>query len=367
MLSKFSVKNYRGFPKEISWDLSKPSNYEFNTYAIKDGIIKNGIIYGPNGSGKTNFGLAIFDIVNHLSQKWKKVNYYDNFVYVGNPQSPVEFNYLFQFGKNHVEYSYSKNTSGDLLTESLSFNRKKILQRDQLQVSLDSKSFPSIDKKAIQNMNAPANNFSIVNLILASMPLPENHFLLQLQKFANSMLWFRCLDIREFIGLENNKSYIEEYIIGNNLTKDFENFLKETSGQSFRFDEPAPTDKTLYCLIDGNRIAFRNIASTGTNSLELLYFWITKMSQTQFVFIDEFDAFYHYKLSFEVCKRLFQLNTQVFLSSHNTSLMTNDLLRPDCNFILNHNKIKPLCDCTDKELRWGHSIEKLYRGGTFNL
>ena len=367
MLAKFSVKNYRGFPKEITWNLSKPSNYEFHPEAIRSGIIKNGIIYGPNGSGKTNFGLAIFDIVNHLSQKWKKNNYYDNFVYAGNPHSPVEFKYVFQFGKNSIDYSYSKNADGDLLEESLTVNRKEVLHRDQLQVKLDSKFFPNIDEKAIQNLNAPANNFSIVNLLLASIPLPEEHFLIQLQKFANSMLWFRCLDVREFIGLETNSTFIEEYIIRNNLVKDFEVFLKETSGQIFVFDTPNPNDKRLFCIIDGNRIAFRSIVSTGTKSLELLYYWLSKMNQTQFVFIDEFDAFYHYKLSFEVCKRLFQLDSQVFLSSHNTSLMTNDLLRPDCNFILNNNKIKPLCDCTHKELRWGHSIEKLYRGGTFNI
>ena len=66
MLAKFSVKNYRGFSERIEWDLSTPNNYEFNTEVIKDGIIKNGIIYGPNGSGKTNFGLALFDIVPHL-------------------------------------------------------------------------------------------------------------------------------------------------------------------------------------------------------------------------------------------------------------------------------------------------------------
>lgn len=367
MLSKFSVKNYRGFPKEISWNLAKPSNYEFNTHAIKNGIIKNGIVYGPNGAGKTNFSLAIFDIVNHLTQKWKKANYYDNFVYAGNPKSPVEFQYTFQFGKNSVKYSYSKNASGDLLSESLSMNRKEVIHRDQLQVRLDAKSFPNIDEKAIQNISTHANNFSIVNLLLSSMPLPEDHFLLQLQKFANSMLWFRCLDIREFIGLETNRSYIDEYIILNNLTKDFETFLRDTSGQAFVFDLPDPNDKTLFCLIDGNKTPFHSIASTGTESLELLYFWLTKMNQAQFVFIDEFDAFYHYKLSFEVCQRLFHLDNQVFLSSHNTSLMTNDLLRPDCNFLLNNNMIKPLCDCTEKELRWGHSIEKLYRGGAFNL
>ena len=90
-----------------------------------------------------------------------------------------------------------------------------------------------------------------------------------------------------------------------------------------------------------------------------------KMGEATFVFIDEFDAFYHFKLSFEVCKRLFNMGCQVFTSSHNTYLMTNDLLRPDCNFIVSNNKIKPLCDCTEKELRFGHNIEKLFRGDTF--
>ena len=132
MLAKFSVKNYRGFPKEISWDLSKPSNYEFNPNAIKDGIVKNGIIYGPNGSGKTNFGLAIFDMVNHLSQKWKKPDYYGNYVYAGNPESPVEFVYVLQFGTKTLNYSYSKNSYGDILTESLSVNRKEVFQRDMV-------------------------------------------------------------------------------------------------------------------------------------------------------------------------------------------------------------------------------------------
>ena len=89
------------------WHLSKPSNYSFNTFAVKDGVIKNGIIYGPNGSGKSNFALAIFDITNHLSQKWKKVNYYDNFAYTGKLNFPVEFEYTFKFGCVIVEYKYS--------------------------------------------------------------------------------------------------------------------------------------------------------------------------------------------------------------------------------------------------------------------
>ena len=47
MLIKFAVKNFRGFAERIEWDLSHPCNYSFNTYAVKEGVIKNGIIYGP--------------------------------------------------------------------------------------------------------------------------------------------------------------------------------------------------------------------------------------------------------------------------------------------------------------------------------
>ena len=72
MLRKFAVTNYRGFEKRIEWDLTKIRNYEFNDFAIKNKTVKNGIIVGKNGCGKSNFGLSIFDIVNHISQKWKK-------------------------------------------------------------------------------------------------------------------------------------------------------------------------------------------------------------------------------------------------------------------------------------------------------
>ena len=119
MLIKFAVKNFRGFTERIEWDLSHPSNYSFNTNAIKDGAVKNGIIYGPNGSGKTNFSVALFDIVNHLTQKFKKPEYYQNFVYGGDTSLNVDFEYTFKFKNQEVEYQYSKNVFGVLVKEAL--------------------------------------------------------------------------------------------------------------------------------------------------------------------------------------------------------------------------------------------------------
>lgn len=364
MLIKFAVTNYRGFADRIEWDLSNPANYEFNKHVIKDGVIKNGIIYGPNGSGKSNFSLALFDIENHLTQKWKKADYYSNFINARNKDGRVRFEYTFKFDKTIIEYVYSKNAAGALVEESLYVDKATIFDRKDGVLSIDKQQFP-MDDTIERSLGNNANNVSIINYLLTSYPLDAGHYLIKLSRFVNSMLWFRNLDLREFIGLDTNITMLDEFIITNNLLDDFADFLKNVSGQTFTFVAPNPADKQILCRIGNKEVPFILIASTGTKSLQLLYFWLKRMDETAFVFIDEFDAFYHYSLSFKVCKRLFDKDCQIFTSSHNTYLMTNELLRPDCNFILNNNKIKCLADCTDKELRFGHNIEKIYRAGAF--
>ena len=366
MLVKFAVTNYRGFSQRIEWDLSRHSNFSFNTEVIKEGVVKNGIIYGPNGSGKSNFALAIFDIVNHVSQRWKQSDYYDNFVFAGNSNSSVCFEYTFRFAQEELLYIYEKDLNGKIQSEKFYVNSNQIFESKEGELPFFTAEY-SIDDIAKEKFLNNVNNISIVNFLLASYPLPANHYLVKLQQFVNSMLWFHCLEQREFIGLVTAPVNLNEFIIKEKLVNDFSCFIERISNQSFEFIPPSEGDKVLQCMFNGSKVMFNKIASTGTLSLMLLYYWIKQMSNASFVFIDEFDAFYHYLLSFNVCKELFSLNCQVFTSSHNTYLMTNDLLRPDCNFIINNNKIKPLTECTAKELRFGHNIEKLFRGNAFNL
>ncbi|MFA6832977.1 MAG: AAA family ATPase [Bacteroidaceae bacterium] len=368
MLTKFAVKNYRGFANKIEWDLSHPSSYSFNQNAIKDGVVKNGIVYGPNGSGKSNFCLAIFDIANHLSHKWKKPDYYVNYASAYGYQQPVEFEYTFKFGEDTVSYNYSKVTKelkGELVSENLLLNGKELLYKDTDTLRL-ADDFVLTDA-AIENLKGSANNISIVNYLLGAVPLAKDHALLKLSAFVENMLFFRSLDNREFIGLKEGGSNIEEYIINNNYVDDFATFLDETSHQKFTFAKPVQGEKTIFCMIGDVKIPFLLVASTGTLNLELQYFWLKEMVNAPFVFIDEFDAFYHHELSYAICERLFKSENQVFVTTHDTFLLSNDLLRPDCFFILKDNNINAICDLTDKELRFGHNLEKLYRGGTFGL
>lgn len=50
--------------------------------------------------------------------------------------------------------------------------------------------------------------------------------------------------------------------------------------------------KAIYCHFDNTDADFFKIASTGTRSLALFYYWYIRMEKASFVFIDEFDAFY---------------------------------------------------------------------------
>ncbi len=45
--------------------------------------------------------------------------------------------------------------------------------------------------------------------------------------------------------------------------------------------------------------------------------------------------------------------------------MSNDLLRPDCYFILANNQITPINKLTDQELRAAHNLQKLYKAHAF--
>ncbi|MGN0223139.1 MAG: ATP/GTP-binding protein [Muribaculaceae bacterium] len=367
MLIAFAVTNYRGFARRIVWDLSHPNNYAFNTFAVKNGHIKNGIIYGPNGCGKSSLGLAIFDIANHLSHKWKKPDYYLNFACASSKDNPVEFEYTFDFGGRIVQYNYAKvvkDLRGEIVAEHLIVDGQELLYKDSEAIRLSDEFQLSL--AAIESIRNSANNLSIVNYLLSSIPLQSGHVLLQLRDFVENMLFFRSLDNREFIGLKEGGSNIEEYIINNNLSEDFARFLDEVSGQKYDFLPPIVGDKTLFCRMGDVRIPFQLVASTGTRSLELQYYWLKEMVNASFVFVDEFDAFYHFELSYSICRRLFEGDRQVFVTTHNTFLLTNDLLRPDCYFILKDNQIDQMCNLTPKELRFGHNLEKLYRGGTFD-
>ena len=125
--------------------------------------------------------------------------------------------------------------------------------------------------------------------------------------------------------------------------------------------------KTLYYDSD-TPLPFLKVSSNGTKALYTFFYWYKTAADVSLMFIDEFDAFYHYELSESVVSILEKMaNTQVILTSHNTNLLTNRIMRPDCYFLLTKDKLTSLANATPRDLREGHNLEKLYMSGEFNV
>jgi AAA15 family ATPase/GTPase len=370
MLAKFSVRNFKGFCKQITLDLSLTNGYEFNTDCIQNGIIKNAIIYGYNGVGKSNLGLAMLDIVSNLTDKERGIQKYQDYINADNDYDMAEFTYLFKFDNDYVEYQYGKKDIETIICEKLSINNTQIISYDKRDGS-DAK-IALVGTESL-NYNINQLKISLLRYIKANTNLPETRESLLFDRlfvFVDNMLLFWQRDDRGYIGYETGSSDMMKGIIERENFNNFKEFLEDAGLSSNIYYEKDNTGKysILYKFSNGD-VDFWKASSTGTHSLVLFYYWLQRLRSEEprpsFLFIDEFDAFYHLELSKFVVNELKKNSCQVVLTTHNTGIMTNDLLRPDCYFLMYRNRINSLASLIDKELRYGHNIEKMYRAGAF--
>lgn len=367
MLKKFSVENFKGFKDKITLDIGSPSNYGFNSEIIESGCITKGIIYGINSCGKSNLGLAIFDLITHLTEKQKLLPSYDFYLNMSGRKSFVEFEYTFLFDEHEVIYRYSKNDVTILRSESLSIDGKEIIFFDFLARDGFTLLEGSDTLNASIKNESPISRVKYVNSNSILADNVQNQIFKKFIDFVERMLLFYSLDSRGYEGFMNGSESIADGIVNSGKVQDFQEFLKENGIEYELYGCEVDGRKAIYCHFDNKDANFFKIASTGTRSLALFYYWYIRMEKASFVFIDEFDAFYHYELSESVQKRLRRITgVQIFTTTHNTDLMSNDLLRPDCYFLLESNRIKAISELTEKELRQAHNLQKMYKAGAFN-
>lgn len=371
MLKKFSVTNYRQFEHTLSFDLSA-SNYGFNLECIKQGLVKFALIYGENGSGKSNLGWAMYDLVSHLTDNENTGNK-QNFLNAlsKDKYSTFKFDFVFLYKKKNVnvEYIYQKNTDGILITE-------KLFIADELVLDYHLNNYFTSHLKGTENLNKtinPAQNLSAVKYVYNNTSLDKrdmtNAVFDRFMEFVNHILYFRnVIDAGRFAGFGIGLNEVSKDIIKNNNLKDFQEFLNDCGIVMQLCIVESFDEKKIGVKLGDKRLDFFEVASTGTKNLAFFYYWWQniKKDKIPLLFIDEFDASYHFALSEKIIEKLKQLpNTQVILTTHNTNLLNNDFIRPDCGFVIDGKQIKSLNNLTDKEIRQVHNLEKLYIAGHF--
>jgi AAA15 family ATPase/GTPase len=369
MLTKIEINNFKSFNENFIFDLSDTNSFAFNQECIVNNIVNKAIIYGQNACGKSNLGFAIFDLISHLTDKETESKYYNNYLNANNGDDKATFKFKFKFNNDTVEYVYTKVNYQTLVSEDLIINNSCFASINREKSTI----FETTAKGAeTLNKDLGDSNISIISYISKNSILKDdniNEAFKKFKKFINGMLYFRSLDDKCYIGFEQGDHYISNDIVKHNNLDDFEIFLNNAGIKCKLISKKVDDTNHIYFKFENKEILFFDIASSGTTALALFYFWYQRLKDNKgisFLFIDEFDAFYHHSLSRIIIEKLKEvIDTQIILTTHNTSIISNDLLRPDCYFLMYEDNIKSLSNRTVKELREAHNIEKMYRAGSF--
>ena len=380
MLKKFTLKNYKNFKDEISIDFENTAGYQFSTDCITDGTISKMLIYGRNATGKTNLGKALIDICMTM---FGVRRYADTGVYLNadSIDETATFSYEFRFENNELIYRYTRFYNQELRNEELRINKKTIFSCDFENNKFDFKNLKYInaetasidrylqsvdidDEEELQEPKLPFLRWLISNVALNS-----DSILIELANYTRRMLMITAGNTMLRTSRRMNDSFYE-LLEDSNRLKDLEYFLNEMGIACKLILQKLPDGQRELYFEHEKLVPFYETASSGTLALVDLYRRLIPRNWIpSFLYLDEFDAFYHYEMSEKVInffKRRYP-KCQIIMTSHNTNLMTNRLMRPDCLFVLSSaGTLTAFCNATERELREGHNLEKMYISGEFD-
>lgn len=361
MLKKFTVSNYKNFKDEISLDFSKIGEYSFNADSLSMRLI-----YGRNATGKTNFGRALLDIKILLYGMFR--NDENSVLINADSQDTAKFIYEFQFGSDEVTYKYSRFENRNLCDEELYINGEAIIKCDFKNSKFDFQGLSIISAETV-NTNRYLNKDEMDNEYV----LPFLRWLINNTAFSDDSVLIQLFEYvrkMDMITVGNDLLYsnrnFHENLKNPVYLHNFEDFLNVMGIECKLVLQELPDGQAELYFSQNKLVPFCSTASSGTLALTSLYQKI--VSNCSLIYIDDFAAFYHYEMA-EKLISFFKTKypkCQLIMTSHNTNLMTNKIMRPDCLFILSsRGTLTALCDATERELREGHNLEKMYIRGEF--
>lgn len=380
MLKKFAVRNYKNFKDEISIDFENIAGYQFSTDCITDGLISKMLIYGQNATGKTNLGKAVMDIADTMLSD---LGYMDNGIFFNadSMEDSALFIYEFQFGDKELIYKYARFSNQKLQKEELIIDGITIFKCDFSAKKYDFDNLKYVDAETV-NVERYLQSLEVEDeaeeLMETSLPflkwlilnaaLKNDSVLLQLSHYVKHMIMLTAGNaMRLYQGMLSRTFY--KSLEKPEKLQDLEDFLNAMGIECKLVMKKLPDGQLELYFEHEKLIPFYENASSGTIALIDLYRRLLgRIKDAAFVYLDEFDAFYHYEMSENVIKYLKKRypKCQIIMTSHNTNLMTNKLMRPDCLFILSKmGTLTALCDAAERELREGHNLEKMYISGEF--
>ncbi len=369
MLKQFKVNNFKNFKDDLDIDFSDVNGYKFSQDCITNDFIGKIIIYGKNGSGKTNLSKALGDLKETLtmSNDMKSAHSFISNANSDNEITTFTYTFLFNNKTDKVVYEYQKSDLFNLIKKRLYINEKNIYSYDFNKNKFTEKNedyFHNSDIFTIyQNNTNPSLPF--LRWVVNNGSVEKNSVFNKIYDYA---LKITQIFTPTTASIQLSKNKLDELEHNINDLEEFLNYMGIACKLSM---EKLPDGtKELYFVFKSRKVAFLENASSGTLSLFNFYIrFLMPNKESSILYFDEFDAFFHFELSEKIVQYIKEkyINSLVIFTTHNTNLMSNKIMRPDTLFILSTNgRLIPLCKAMDRELRAGHNLGKLYMNGEFD-
>ena len=341
MLCQFSFENFKSYREETTFDFQAENLPEFDDTLLRTengaDLLPVGVLYGPNGGGKSNLLQAFACLVSLVVkpivglEKNRQQGIYQQritrapFMFDSESKdAPTAFQIFFRIGKR--EYQYYLSLKDEIIYEALYWKNLggkrtgTVFERDGQKIELGS----SISKANINrevNPKMPYLSFLAINY---NIPI-----------IAEVQEWFESCILLDY---GNTKfEYTMNFFLNGNLDQNIIHALNEMGIDltGFRFDEEQQRSYTQR-TIDGQvfELPFQEESEGTKKLLGALPVILLALNEGRLIVIDELDAKLHPKLLRYVIM-LFKNPTinrhgaQLLFTSHDMSTMKNTVFRRD--------------------------------------
>ena len=368
MLAKMYLTNFLSFKERTEIDLTA-SKYSIlgKTNVYKSEILKGALFIGPNASGKSNALKGLSFIIKMIKGEGVSFNRY-RCLFSDNPIITIEYEFIFESKK--VEYVIEYNIQTNSISENLKIDEITVLKRTgntgELRIGQSVTTDDQVDSETLFLRTASFNTgrFPQEPTLRKLMDFLQNSYIVDEYNW-DARVGSTITRYAEEFGVEKINKYLTAFKYDFSMEYGSESEgagLKLTLGADnkmvFLKRKSFPFPNVLINESQGNQVF-----------ADLLPHLIRVIENAGMLIVDEFGNSFHNKLAEKIISFFMEnaKNSQVFITSHHTNLVSNSVFRPDqINLITFLNtsgsNVKRLSQFKPREAQ---NLEKMYLGGMF--
>lgn len=370
MLTKMELENFKSFKNKTTIDFNS-TNYKIlqDRNVGENGILKGAIFVGGNATGKTNVIEAIKLLLDLLfRERILNISFYKCLF---SKDNVIKLGYEFNVDGNCIEYLIQYNAHDKFMIEKLNLNGETILDR--------------IGKSGVSSITENPTHDDLDN---DSSLLRTIYFNTKFNGYPVLKKWFAYLinsiyidaSLRATLNKLNNHIDLKEYLDDNGV-EDINKFLQKYNfSQTIEYCSECTGNITTIKTSDAKDIFFKRegvgepipyfMESLGNRNLvNMLPSFFKVISSEGMLIIDEFSSAFHNELEQLLVRYFmkFSRNSQLFLVSHSTNLLSNSIFRPDQAFAVEFAGAEGsrINRFSNEKPREAQNIEKMYNSGCF--